>query len=90
MAQLQSSPQFGYQNGRQQRNIGGFNVLTSSACYDQTCRVVAIEVIFGTGYEYLQVVVKKDLVDNKIVNIGEWRTNNSYSVQSLQQAMSSL
>lgn len=81
------------QNGsyaqRGQANIGGFQVFYQAACYTADCADFFLEVVVGSGADYRQIGIRKSLVQNKIVKLGEWSAGWN-TLRTLQQLMSEI
>lgn len=60
------------------QTLGSFYYAHASACYDASCQTVALTVLvtpygMGQNYEFRQFIIKKDIRNNKILNVKEYQ-----------------
>lgn len=67
----------GYNYQPQVSNINSYTVYHQAACYNQACSDIAFAVTFSTGFAAKQVLIRKSMVENKIVKLAEWDTTTS-------------
>lgn len=85
----------GSSTGMQVAQLGNFLVAFEGACYQMTCEDVLIHIQIttagygGYGGEIKQIAIRKNLPQNRIINMSE-NQSSSGSLKSLAQLMSEL